>query len=117
LDQGADANPHHRLDAALGLVGQDLGHPLGSRQPGEYLASLGVDAGQPWGTVEADFFQVPQEGMNVVGSLMQRPVHRLADPDDAVGLATTGKGLLGQLVHEPSLGSTEDTAKHAQPKI
>jgi hypothetical protein len=37
---------------------------------------------------------------------MQHPVHRLANPDDALGLAATGKGLLGHLVHKPSLGST-----------
>ena len=69
------------------------------------------------GTVEPDRFQVPQEGMDIVGSLMQRPAHRLADPDDAVRLATTGKGLLGQLVHEPSLGSTDEHAKHIQPTL
>jgi hypothetical protein len=78
-------------------------------EAGEHLAALGIDAEQPRCTVEADRLQVPQEGMDVVGSLMQRPAHRLADPDDAVRPAAAGKGLLGQLVHEPSLGGATST--------
>jgi hypothetical protein len=75
---------------------------------GEHLAALGIDAEQPRCTVEADRLQVPQGGMDVVGSLMQRLADRLADPDDAVRPAAAGKGLLGQLVHEPSLGRSDE---------
>jgi hypothetical protein len=67
---------------------------------------LGVDAEQPRGAVEADRLQVPKERMNVVRPLMQRPAHRLADPDDALGLAAAAESLFGHLVHRPSLGST-----------
>jgi hypothetical protein len=85
-------------------------------EAGEHLAALGIDAEQPRCTVEADRLQVPQEGMDVVGSLMQRPAHRLADPDDAVRPAAAGKGLLGQLVHEPSLGRSDEHDDAVAPK-
>jgi hypothetical protein len=81
---------------------------------GEHLTALGVDAEEPRGTVEADRFQVPQEGMDVVRPLMQGPAHGLADPDDALGLPAAGKGLLGHLVHELSLGSTGEAARTAR---
>ena len=86
----------------------DRDRPLGHVGAAPHGMILGIDAEQPWCRVEADRFQVPQEGMDVVRPLMQRPAHRLADPDDAVGLATAGKGLLGQLVHQSSLGSTDE---------
>jgi hypothetical protein len=77
-----------RSRAALSSLASDshTGDDHLAGEVGEHLTALGVDAEQPRGTVEADRFQVPQEGMDVVRPLMQRPAHGLADPDDALGL-------------------------------